>query len=96
MLQEVSVEQSNNFAIVSERTSAPTVLTLVLSHIDKQLDDTDWIICKTKAAMINNVDASGKCMFVLTDVVIQLYIVLSSSCDFHITPHQQSCHYSAL
>lgn len=47
--QEIEVDNRTNFAMVTNRTVAPCVLTLVLQHCEKELDDTDWVIARVKA-----------------------------------------------
>ncbi|XP_055955282.1 Fanconi anemia group I protein [Patella vulgata] len=42
--QQVEVEDKTNFSLITIRTAAPTVLQLTLHHIDRELDDMDWVI----------------------------------------------------
>ncbi|XP_055969830.1 Fanconi anemia group I protein [Sorex fumeus] len=46
--QDVEVEQTNHFALVSPRTAAPAVCLLVLSQAEKVLEEVDWLITKLK------------------------------------------------
>lgn len=59
MFQEVEMEDETNFAMVTNRTAAPTLILLVLSHIEKELDDTEWVINRVRAeTMVESGDAS--------------------------------------
>ncbi|NXT86071.1 FANCI protein, partial [Zapornia atra] len=44
--QDVEVESRSHFAIVNAKTAAPTVCLLVLSQVDKVLEEVDWLIKK--------------------------------------------------
>ena len=50
--QEVEVEDRTHFALLTPRTAAPTVVLLVLNSMDKDLDDTDWVINRLKADIL--------------------------------------------
>ncbi|XP_064629898.1 Fanconi anemia group I protein-like [Lineus longissimus] len=59
--QNVEVEDDSKFAIITHRTSAPTVLLLVLSQIERDLEDTDWAISKMRGKlMINSTPAADE------------------------------------
>jgi hypothetical protein len=52
--QDVEVEGEPAFSGINERTAAPTVLLLLLSHIDHQLDYAEWVTEHLKSnALIN-------------------------------------------
>ncbi|NXN91847.1 FANCI protein, partial [Rhinopomastus cyanomelas] len=44
--QDVELESQSHFAIVNAKTAAPTVCLLVLSQVDKVLEEVDWLIKK--------------------------------------------------
>ncbi|XP_052249477.1 Fanconi anemia group I protein-like isoform X2 [Dreissena polymorpha] len=46
---EIELDSPTNFAIVTARSAAPTVLQLVLAQCERELDDTDWVITRGKA-----------------------------------------------
>ncbi|XP_076972357.1 Fanconi anemia group I protein-like [Tamandua tetradactyla] len=46
--QDVEVEKTNHFAMVTLRTAAPTVCLLVLSQAERVLEEVDWLITKLK------------------------------------------------
>ncbi|XP_058150652.1 Fanconi anemia group I protein isoform X2 [Dasypus novemcinctus] len=46
--QDVEVEKTNHFAMVTLRTAAPTVCLLALSQAEKVLEEVDWLITKLK------------------------------------------------
>ncbi|XP_039073137.1 Fanconi anemia group I protein isoform X2 [Hyaena hyaena] len=46
--QDVEMEKTNHFAMVTLRTAAPTVCLLVLSQAEKVLEEVDWLITKLK------------------------------------------------
>ncbi|XP_045152448.1 Fanconi anemia group I protein isoform X2 [Echinops telfairi] len=46
--QDVEVEKTNHFALVTLKTAAPTVCLLVLSQAEKVLEEVDWLITKLK------------------------------------------------
>ena len=58
--QDVQLEDSTNFSVVTERSAATTIINFVLVNIDRQLDDTDWVLAKVKANVASNVDMSGE------------------------------------
>nr|KAG5697291.1 hypothetical protein BaRGS_004957 [Batillaria attramentaria] len=47
--REVEVEDRTHFAVITQRTAAPHIVTLLLPYVDHDLDDTDWIISRMKA-----------------------------------------------
>ncbi|ESO96862.1 hypothetical protein LOTGIDRAFT_115514, partial [Lottia gigantea] len=47
--QQVEVDDKTNYGLITLRTAAPTVLQLVLHHIDRELDDIDWVIGQIKS-----------------------------------------------
>ncbi len=47
--QEVQVDEQTTHAIVNARTSCPTVLLLVLGQVERELDDTEWVVNRLKA-----------------------------------------------
>ena len=49
LFQEVEVEQSTHFSLITHRTAAPVVVLLVLASCERQLDDVDWVIMRIKA-----------------------------------------------
>uniref|UniRef100_A0A8C3WNI8 FA complementation group I n=1 Tax=Catagonus wagneri TaxID=51154 RepID=A0A8C3WNI8_9CETA len=46
--EDVEVEQTNHFAMVTLRTAAPTVCLVLLSQAEKVLEEVDWLISKLK------------------------------------------------
>ncbi|XP_010619360.1 Fanconi anemia group I protein isoform X3 [Fukomys damarensis] len=46
--QDVEVEKTNHFAMVTLKTAAPTVCLLVLSQAEKVLEEVDWLITRLK------------------------------------------------
>ncbi|XP_005381612.1 PREDICTED: Fanconi anemia group I protein [Chinchilla lanigera] len=46
--QDIEVEKTNHFAMVTLKTAAPTVCLLVLSQAEKALEEVDWLITKLK------------------------------------------------
>ena len=51
--QEVEVEDRTHFALLTPRSAAPMVVTLVLNHMDIELDDTEWVINRLKADILS-------------------------------------------
>lgn len=47
--QEVEVEDRTHHASITARTAAPTILSLVLQQVERELDDTEWAIARMKA-----------------------------------------------
>ncbi|XP_033632896.1 Fanconi anemia group I protein-like [Asterias rubens] len=47
--EDVEVVPSTNYAIVNAKTAAPTVLLLLMSQIDKFLEETEWVLNRMKA-----------------------------------------------
>ncbi len=54
--ETVDVVPSKNFAIVNAETAAPTVLLLLMSQIDKFLDETEWVVTRMEAGIGNESD----------------------------------------
>ncbi|XP_070540770.1 Fanconi anemia group I protein-like [Ptychodera flava] len=52
--QDVEVEDRTHYAIINPRTAAPTVLLLLMSQVDKYLDETDWVLSLLKADALNS------------------------------------------
>ncbi|VDI13191.1 fanconi anemia group I protein [Mytilus galloprovincialis] len=50
--QEVEVEDRTNFALLTPRSAAPMVVLLVLNHMDRDLDDTEWVVNRLKADIL--------------------------------------------
>ncbi|XP_020616716.1 Fanconi anemia group I protein-like [Orbicella faveolata] len=46
--EEVEVEDRTHFAIINPRTAAPTVAILLVSQIEKIVDEMDWALVKVK------------------------------------------------
>ncbi|XP_053575332.1 Fanconi anemia group I protein [Bombina bombina] len=46
--QDIEVEKQSHFAIVNQKTAAPTVTLLVLGQMAKVLEEVDWLITKLK------------------------------------------------
>ncbi|WAR22215.1 FANCI-like protein [Mya arenaria] len=46
---DIEMDGCTNFAVVSVRSAAPTVLQLVVQQSDQELDDIDWVISRTRA-----------------------------------------------
>ncbi|XP_072326661.1 Fanconi anemia group I protein isoform X1 [Scyliorhinus torazame] len=49
--QDVEIEEQSHFAMVNSKTAAPTVVQLVLSQMEKVLDEIDWLITKMKGQL---------------------------------------------
>lgn len=43
------MDDRTNFAVITLRAAAPTVLQVILQQSEKELDDTDWVITRLKA-----------------------------------------------
>ncbi|CAC5388853.1 FANCI [Mytilus coruscus] len=50
--QEVEVEDRTHFALLTPRSAAPMVVLLVLNHMDRDLDDTEWVVNRLKADIL--------------------------------------------
>ncbi|XP_078283323.1 Fanconi anemia group I protein [Rhinoraja longicauda] len=48
--QDIEVEEQSHFAMVNSKTAAPTVV-LILSQVEKVLEEVDWLITKLKAQL---------------------------------------------
>ncbi|KAL3863875.1 hypothetical protein ACJMK2_005602 [Sinanodonta woodiana] len=57
--QEIVIEGKTHFALVTSRSAAPTVLLLVVHHIDQELDNTEWVISHIKADTLATSDSSS-------------------------------------
>ncbi|KAM4677003.1 Fanconi anemia group I protein [Discoglossus pictus] len=49
--QDIEVEKQSHFAIVNQKTAAPTVTQLVLGQAAKVLEEIDWLITKLKGQL---------------------------------------------
>ncbi|XP_072889339.1 Fanconi anemia group I protein isoform X1 [Hemitrygon akajei] len=49
--QDVEIDEESHFAMVNSKTAAPTVVQLVLSQVEKVLEEVDWLITKLKAQL---------------------------------------------
>ncbi|XP_062569094.1 Fanconi anemia group I protein-like [Saccostrea cucullata] len=47
--QETQVEDKTHFSLVTQRTSAPVLLNLVLQQAERELDDTEWVVARLRA-----------------------------------------------
>uniref|UniRef100_A0AAX7UAC5 FA complementation group I n=1 Tax=Astatotilapia calliptera TaxID=8154 RepID=A0AAX7UAC5_ASTCA len=56
--QDVEVEKQSNFAIVNMKTASTAAL-LVLSQVDRVLDEVDWLIARKKSQTASDKLASG-------------------------------------
>lgn len=56
-MQEIELDNRTNFATVTLRSAAPTVLQLVVHQCDRELDDLDWVITYIKADTLANLAA---------------------------------------
>ncbi|XP_068595164.1 Fanconi anemia group I protein [Brachionichthys hirsutus] len=56
--QDMEVEKQSHFAIVNVKTAA-TAAVLVLSQVDKVLDEVDWLISTRKSRLASNGSVSG-------------------------------------
>ena len=50
-LQEVELEDRTNFTLINHKTACPTVLSLLLSQIDRELDDTEWVVTRMRSQL---------------------------------------------
>ncbi|XP_034733935.1 Fanconi anemia group I protein isoform X3 [Etheostoma cragini] len=57
--QDVEVEKQSHFAIVNMKT-ATTAALLVLSQVDRVLDEVDWLIARKKSQMASDKSGSGE------------------------------------
>ncbi|XP_040895232.1 Fanconi anemia group I protein isoform X2 [Toxotes jaculatrix] len=57
--QDVEVEKQSHFAIVNMKT-ATTAALLVLSQVDRVLDEVDWLIAKKKSQTASDKSGSGE------------------------------------
>ena len=46
--QEVELAEETNFALVNARHVTPCIWLLVLDCLDKEAEDTDWVIARLK------------------------------------------------
>jgi len=53
--QEVELNQSSTMSIINQCTAAPTILLLLLTQMDMELDDTEWVM-----TMLNGMTASAE------------------------------------
>ena len=49
--QGVNIQEVAKYVMVTTRTATPTILLPVLQQMDKELEDTEWILNKLKAEM---------------------------------------------
>lgn len=49
--QDIEIEEQSHFAMVNAKTAAPTVVQLILSQVEKVLEEVDWLITKLKAQL---------------------------------------------
>ncbi|XP_022096600.1 Fanconi anemia group I protein-like [Acanthaster planci] len=54
--EDVEVESSTHYSIVSQRTAAPTVLLLLMSQVDRSLEETEWVLNRMKAELVSSSD----------------------------------------
>ena len=65
LTQEIEVDGRTNFAIVTQRAAAPTVLQIVLNHAERELDNTDWVVTRVRADTTAEIaDSTGKCVHI--------------------------------
>ncbi|XP_026167020.2 Fanconi anemia group I protein isoform X2 [Mastacembelus armatus] len=57
--QDVEVENQSHFAVVNPKTAA-TVALLVLSQVDRVLDEVDWLIARKKCQTASDKSGSGE------------------------------------
>uniref|UniRef100_A0A669DRY6 FA complementation group I n=1 Tax=Oreochromis niloticus TaxID=8128 RepID=A0A669DRY6_ORENI len=62
--QDVEVEKQSNFAIVNMKTASTAAL-LVLSQVDRVLDEVDWLIARKKSQTASDKLGCGKKPFTL-------------------------------
>lgn len=48
-IQEIELDDRTNFAVITQRAAAPTVLQIVVSQAERELDNTDWVITRVRA-----------------------------------------------
>ncbi|KAM6257783.1 Fanconi anemia group I protein isoform 2-T2 [Porphyrio hochstetteri] len=78
--QDVEVESRSHFAIVNAKTAAPTVCLLVLSQVDKVLEEVDWLIKKLTSLGSDTSDssqASNQTQALEKGVILQLGTLLT-------------------
>ncbi|XP_051896253.1 Fanconi anemia group I protein isoform X2 [Pristis pectinata] len=49
--QDIEIDEQSHFAMVNSKTAAPTVVQLILSQVEKVLEEVDWLITKLKAQL---------------------------------------------
>ena len=47
----MNIQEVAKYAMVTPRTATPTILLPVLQQMEKELEDTEWILNKLKAEM---------------------------------------------
>ncbi|XP_053406526.1 Fanconi anemia group I protein-like [Mercenaria mercenaria] len=47
--QEIELDGRTNFAVVTQRAAAPTVLQIVVNQGERELDNTDWVVTRVRA-----------------------------------------------
>ena len=72
--------QESNFAIVTPRTAAPSVWMLLLDQMDREGEDTDWVINRLKGELAGDSqkELDGK----FCDVVWDIFFTLSPLLPF--------------
>lgn len=43
------MEDKTHFSLVTHRTAAPVVLSLVLQQVERELDDSEWVMGRLRA-----------------------------------------------
>ncbi|XP_078310521.1 Fanconi anemia group I protein-like isoform X2 [Crassostrea virginica] len=46
--QDTEVEDKTHFSLVTHRTAAPLMLNLVLQQVERELDDTEWVVARLR------------------------------------------------
>ncbi|XP_069767300.1 Fanconi anemia group I protein isoform X2 [Narcine bancroftii] len=49
--QDIEIEEQSHFAMVNSKTAAPTVVQVILSQVEKVLEEVDWLITKLKSQL---------------------------------------------
>uniref|UniRef100_A0A3Q3KNC1 FA complementation group I n=1 Tax=Monopterus albus TaxID=43700 RepID=A0A3Q3KNC1_MONAL len=93
--QDVEVEKQSHFAIVNMKT-ATTAALLVLSQVDRVLDEVDWLIARKKSQMTSGKSGSalseliqtallpGTCIITLLRELSRTYTILTTLVKYYI------------
>ena len=64
VFQEIELENTTHFAVITPATAAPVVISLVLTHLERQLEDTEWVINRVRGEVgIPESDGGEICIY---------------------------------